>query len=186
MRAACSRSQARAFLRRAAPAATAAASPTPEPSSGTPAHTPAQERLPAASSSHDETAWRTAVAANTIAGFNEYLQASPAGAHSEEAQLQIAVLILASPAKSKAYDGQWLTRVTCPTFGRAQNYSMELAGEVKDGAYHARVGAAGEAGSLAIDGKIGADGTSALLARGAVGSTASSGGTAVGTPMSTT
>jgi len=100
----------------------------------------------------------------------------------EEAQLQIADLILASPTKSKAYDGRWLTRVTCASLGRAQSYSMELSGEVKDGAYHARVGTVGEAGSLVIDGKIVSDGSAALLAKGSVGSTATSGGTAVGTP----
>jgi hypothetical protein len=110
------------------------------------------------------------------------LQASPTGAHLEEAQLQIADLILASPTKSKAYDGRWLTRVTCPVSGRAQSYSIELFGEVKDGAYHGRTGTVGEPGSLVIDGKIVSDGSAALLAKGAVGSTASSGGTAVGTP----
>jgi class 3 adenylate cyclase len=157
-------------------------SPTREPSSATPTDTPPAETLSAASSSPDEAAWRTAVAANTFAGFNEYLQASPAGAHVEEAQLQIADLTLASPAKSKAYDGRWLTRISCPTFGRAQGYSTELSAEVKDGAYHARIGTVGEPGSLVIEGKIVSDGTSALLAKGSVGSTAASGGTAVGTP----
>jgi hypothetical protein len=53
---------------------------------------------------------------------------------------------------------------------------------VKDGAYNARIGTVGEPGSLLIDGKIIFDGTSALLAKGSVGSTAASGGTAVGTP----
>ena len=164
------------------PTTVAAPSLMPEQSSATPTRTPPAETLSAASPGPDEAAWRTAVAANTIVGFNEYLQASPAGAHVEEAQLQIADLILASPTKSKAYDGRWLTRVSCPTFGRAQSYSMELSAEVKDGAYHARVGTLSEPGSLVIDGKIVSDGTSALLAKGSVGSTATSGGTAVGTP----
>ena len=157
----------------------AAPSPTREPSSATPTDAPPAA---AASSSPDEAAWRTAVAANTLAGFNEYLQASPAGAHVEEAQLQIADLILTSSAKSRAYDGRWLTRISCPTFGRAQGYSTELSAEVKDGAYHARIGTVGEPGSLVIEGKIVSDGTSALLAKGSVGSTVASGGTAVGTP----
>ena len=157
-------------------------SATPQPSSATPTNTPPAETISAASPSPDEAAWRTAVAVNTLAGFNEYLQASPAGGHIEEAQLQIADLILASPTKSNAYDGRWLTRISCPTFGRAQGYSTELPAEVKDGAYNARIGTVGEPGSLLIDGKIIFDGTSALLAKGSVGSTAASGGTAVGTP----
>jgi class 3 adenylate cyclase len=161
------------------PAPDAPPSPTREPSSVTPAYTPPAETL---SATPDEVAWRTAMAANTLAGFNEYLQVSPAGAHAEEAQLQIADLILASPTNSKAYDGRWLTRISCLTFGRAQGYSTELSAEVKDGAYHARIGTVSEPGSLVIDGKIVSDGTSALLAKGYVGSTAASGGTAVGTP----
>src|SRR5208283_5428057 len=112
---------------------------------------------------------------------NEYLNAWPAGAHVEEAQLRIADMILASPIKSKIYDGKWLTRISCPTFGRAQGYSVELSAEVKDGAYHAGIGIAGDPGSLVVDGKIGSDGTAALLAKGFVGSAAQSGGMIVGT-----
>jgi class 3 adenylate cyclase len=154
----------------------------PEPSPATPHNTPPSETLSAAPSSPDEAAWRIAAAANTIAGFNEYLQASPVGAHVEEAKLQIADLILASPTKSNAYDGKWLTMMSCPAFGRAQGYSQELSAEVKDGAYHARLGTIGEPGSVIIDGKIVSDGTSALFAKGFVGSTATSGGSALGTP----
>jgi class 3 adenylate cyclase len=164
------------------PATPVAPSPAPEPSLATPPRTPPSERLSAAPLSPDEAAWRTAVAANTIAGFNEYLRASPAGAHSEEARLQIADLTLSSPTKSNAYDGRWSTMISCPAFGRAQGYSQELSAEVKDGAYHAHLGTVGEPGSVVIDGKILSDGTSALFAKGTVGSTAASGGSAVGTP----
>jgi hypothetical protein len=72
--------------------------------------------------------------------------------------------------------------MSCPAFGRAQGYSQELSAEVKDGAYHARLGTIGEPGSVIIDGKIVSDGTSALFAKGFVGSTATSGGSALGTP----
>jgi hypothetical protein len=110
------------------------------------------------------------------------LQGSPAGAHAEEAKLQIADLILASPAKSSAYDGRWSTIISCPAFGRAQGYSQELSAEVKDGAYHAILGKVGESGSVVIEGKIVSDGSSALFAKGTVGSVAASGGSSVGTP----
>jgi class 3 adenylate cyclase len=150
-----------------------AALTSPPPSSPVPAVTPMSE---------DETAWRNAAAANTIAGFNEYLQGSPAGAHAEEAKLQIADLILASTAKSNAYDGRWSTIISCPAFGRAQGYSQELSAEVKDGAYHAILGKVGEPGSVVIEGKIVSDGSSALFAKGTVGSVAASGGSSVGTP----
>ena len=165
----------------ASPLSQAEKSPVkPAPSAPSQARSP--ETASAAPFNSDEGAWRTAVAANTVAGFNEYLQASPAGAHVEEAKLQIADLILASPTKSNAYDGRWSTIMSCPAFGRAQGYSQELSAEVKDGAYHAHLGTIGEPGSLTIDGKIVADGTSALFAKGSVGSTATSGGSAVGTP----
>jgi class 3 adenylate cyclase len=157
-----------------------APSATPQPSPATPLNAPPASA--AAPSNPDEAAWRTAVAANTIAGFNQYLQASPAGAHAEEAKLQIADLILSSPTKSKAYDGKWSTIISCPAFGRAQGYSQELSAEVTDGAYHAILGRVGEPGSVVIDGKIVSDGTSALFAKGSVGSTATSGGVALGTP----
>jgi len=152
------------------------------PNSSAPLNAPASPTFSAAPSSSDEPAWRTAVAANTVAGFNEYLQASPAGAHAEEAKLQIADLILASPTKSKAYDGRWSTIISCPAFGRAQGYSQELSAEVKDGAYYAILGKVGEPGSVVIEGKIVSDGSSALFAKGTVGSTATSGGTPVGAP----
>jgi class 3 adenylate cyclase len=171
-------------------AATSAATPSPlsqpvkpavKPEPSAPLQAPASEKLSAAPSSPDEAAWRTAVAANTIVGFNEYLQASPLGAHAEEAKLQIADLILTSPTKSNAYDGRWSTMISCPAFGRAQGYSQELSAEVKDGAYHAQLGTIGEPGSVVIDGKIISDGTSAIFAKGTVDSTATSGGSAVGT-----
>jgi hypothetical protein len=160
----------------------AAPSPLSQPAklAVTPDTPPAETPSPAPSSP-DETAWRTAVAANTIAGFNDYLQVSPAGGHAEEARLQIADLILSSPVRSKAYDGRWSTIISCPAFGRAQGYSQELSAEVKDGAYHAHLGTVGEPGSLVIDGKVISDGASALLAKGSVGSTAASGGSPVGT-----
>jgi class 3 adenylate cyclase len=164
------------------PTPVVAPSPAPEPPLATPPRIPPSETPSAAPFSPDEAAWRTAVAANTIAGFNEYLRASPAGAHAEEAKLQIADLILSSPTKSNVYDGRWLTMISCPAFGRALGYSQELSAEVKDGVYHGGLGTIGQPGSVVIDGKIVSDGTSALFAKGSVGSTIVSGGSAVGTP----
>lgn len=148
-----------------------AAPPAPEPPAAPPNRSAPPESSPAAtlSADADDTAWRAATAADTIAALNDYLKASPAGAHVEEAQLQIADLILASPAKSKAYDGRWSATISCPASGRAEGYISELSSEVKDGAFHASIGNAGEAGSLILDGKIGADGAAAFVARGFAG-----------------
>ena len=100
----------------------------------------------------------------------------------KEAQLQIADLILASAVKSKAYDGRWSARLSCPASGRSEGYISELSAEVKDGAFHAALGNAGEAGSLIVDGKIGADGAAAFVVRGLTGSRGTSGGLPPGTP----
>jgi hypothetical protein len=185
----------------ATPAATPAPSPPPvaspakpEPPAPSPpaapaapppqAATPPPASPPAATPSSDEAAWQTAAAANTIAAFNDYLKAFSAGAYAEEAQLKMAELILASPMKSKTYDGRWLTTISCPAFGRAQGYTTEFSAEVRDGAYHAHVGSAGEPGSLVVDGKIVSHGAAAFFAKGLIGSTALSGGTPAGVPYS--
>ena len=171
------------------PTAQATAPPAPEPPAAPPAPPPAPpsrsappESSPAATLGADDTAWRAATAADTIAALNDYLKASPAGAHVEEAQLQIADLILASPAKSKAYDGRWSATISCPASGRAEGYISELSAEVKDGAFHASIGNAGEAGSLILDGKIGADGAAAFVARGFAGAHGAPRGMPLGTP----
>jgi TIR domain len=164
-----------------APVQIAAPSSTPEPSTPPPT-TSSAETHAASPPTADEAAWQAAFAANAVTAFNEYLKVSPTGAHAEEAQMRIAGLILDSPIKSNAYDGKWLTSITCPSFGRAQAYAQELTGDVKDGAYHGHVGAAGEAGSLVVDGKITSEGAVALLAKGFVGSRAASGGRPLGTP----
>jgi TIR domain len=173
------------------PTAQAAAPPAPEPPAAPPApESPAAppsrsappESSPAATLSADDTAWRAATAADTIAALNDYLKASPAGVHVEEAQLQIADLILASPAKSKSYDGRWSATISCPASGRAEGYISELSAEVKDGAFHAGLGNSGEAGSLILDGKIGADGAAAFVARGFAGARGRPRGMPLGTP----
>jgi TIR domain len=151
------------------PTAQATAPPAPEPPAAPPNRSATKDSSPAATRSADDTAWRAATAADTIAALNDYLKASPAGAHVEEAQLHIADLILASPAKSKAYDGRWSATISCPASGPAEGYISELSAEVKDGAFHASIGNAGEAGSLILDGKIGADGAAAFVARGFAG-----------------
>jgi hypothetical protein len=164
------------------PPTQATAPPAPEPSAAPPSRSAPPESSPAATLSADDTAWRAATAADTIAALNDYLKASPAGAHVEEAQLQIADLILASPAKSKAYDGRWSATISCPASGRAEGYISELSAEVKDGAFHAGIGNAGEAGSLILDGKIGADGAAAFVARGFAGARGRPRGMPLGTP----
>ena len=164
------------------PPTQATAAPAPEPPAAPPSRSAPPESSPAATLGADDTAWRAATAADTIAALNDYLKASPAGAHVEEAQLQIADLILASPAKSKAYDGRWSARISCPASGRAEGYISELSAEVKDGAFHASIGNAGEAGSLILDGKIGADGAAAFVARGFAGAHGAPRGMPLGTP----
>jgi hypothetical protein len=85
------------------------------------------------------------------------------------------LLLLAGPAcaaaaGAPAYDGHWLTTVSCPQFHDALGYAYSFVSEVRDGRLHGLHGKEGEAGSLQVDGRIEDDGTSHLLARGLTGS----------------
>jgi hypothetical protein len=166
------------YLRPSAKTLSAAAPPpaqtaAPAPPVQTAAPTPPPEPPPAPKLSPDETAWQTAQGAATIAAFRDYLKAFPAGAHAQEAELQIADLTLAAPTiKSKNFDGTWLTTYTCASVGPTLGYSNQFSAQVKDGEYHGLKGKEGERGSLSLDGKIAPDGTAAFLGKGVVGSSA--------------
>jgi hypothetical protein len=130
--------------------------------------------------SGDEVAWSIAVRVGTAAAFNEYLKAFPTGAHAQEAQLRIADLT-ALAAHSKNFDGTWLTTISCANRERLLGYTIQFSAQVKDGDYHGLSGTEGTPASLMLDGKIQADGTGSLFAKGLVGSIAAA-GVPIGTP----
>jgi hypothetical protein len=120
-----------------------------------------------------------------MASFSDYLKAFPGGTHAQEAKLRYLDAVLADPTPSKAFDGTWLTTWTCPAAGSALGYSYQFPAQVKDGKFHAQQGAAGERGSLILDGKIEPDGTAAFFGNGVVGASAYAvGNVAAGRPFS--
>jgi hypothetical protein len=77
---------------------------------------------------------------------------------------------LSSAEDNQRFDGMWQTTVSCAAARDALGYSFRFVSTVKDGVFHGLHGAAGEPGSLQIDGKIGADGVGKLYANGRTGS----------------
>jgi hypothetical protein len=142
--------------------------------------TPAPPAAPPADP--DEAAWSTASGAPTIAALHGYLKAFPAGVHAQEAQLQLANLIIGGPATAKTFDGAWDTMWTCTNVGNFPGYSYRFTGQVKDGTYHGLRGVKGQPSSLDLNGKIQPDGTAAFFGELIVGSSVVALGAPRGTP----
>jgi hypothetical protein len=136
---------------------------------------------PARAADSDESTWEAANSANTRAAFGDYIKAFPAGMHLQEAQLQIAMLILNAPATGLAFDGDWQTTWICPNVGRYLGYSYQFEGHVKNGVYHGVKGQAGTPSSMVLDGKIESDGAAAFAGEVIVGSSLVGLGAARGT-----
>jgi hypothetical protein len=68
------------------------------------------------------------------------------------------------------FDGIWQTTVSCEAARDALGYSFRFDSEIKDGVFHGLHGTAGEPSSLQIDGKVRADGSAELYAKGRTGS----------------
>lgn len=68
------------------------------------------------------------------------------------------------------FDGNWLTKLTCPAKGNTEGYTWQFPSVIQNSNYHGERGTAGQPGYLAIDGKIGNDGAAKLTANGIVAS----------------
>ncbi|MFZ1915963.1 MAG: hypothetical protein WAU58_00190 [Terriglobales bacterium] len=91
--------------------------------------------------------------------------------------LVLAVLILlgasVAMAQSSAggpFDGNWLTKLTCPAKGSTEGYTWQFPGVVQNSSFRGERGTAGEPGYLLIEGKIKEDGKAKLSANGIVAS----------------
>jgi len=162
----------------AKPKQIAAAAPPP-PVAAAPVAAPPP--APSAPANSDETAWQSAVAANSREGFAVYLKTYAGGVHAQEAQLHLAQVILNAPASGTDFDGNWQTSWTCPNLGQYPGYSYQFVAQVKNGVLHGLKGVKGEPSSLAIDGKIEADGLAAFSGEIIVGSSLAGMGAARGT-----
>ena len=71
---------------------------------------------------------------------------------------------------SPRFDGQWLTKFTCPAKGNTEGYTWQFAGVIQNGNFRGEHGTAGEPGYLLIEGKIAEGGGAKLSATGIVAS----------------
>jgi len=63
------------------------------------------------------------------------------------------------PASTSVFDGAWAITFSCPPAGGALGYSYRVAAQITGGVLHGEKGEKGKPGWVAIDGKIGADGS---------------------------
>jgi len=68
------------------------------------------------------------------------------------------------------FDGNWLTKLTCPSKGNTEGYTWQFPSVLQNSNFHGERGTAGEPGYLLIEGKIAEDGSAKLSATGTVAS----------------
>jgi hypothetical protein len=78
------------------------------------------------------------------------------------------VLLPGISVSQERFDGNWLTRLTCPAKGNTEGYTWQFASVIQNSNFHGEHGTAGEPGYLLIEGKIANDGTAKLSATGIV------------------
>jgi hypothetical protein len=74
------------------------------------------------------------------------------------------------PPATGAFDGQWLTKLTCPEKGNTEGYTWQFASVIRNGNFHGEHGTAGEPGYLLLEGRIAENGAAKLSATGIVAS----------------
>ena len=57
------------------------------------------------------------------------------------------------------FDGNWLTKLTCPAKGSTEGYTWQFPSVIHNGNFHGERGTAGEPGYCTLDGAIKGDGT---------------------------
>jgi hypothetical protein len=68
------------------------------------------------------------------------------------------------------FDGNWATKLTCPSKGNTEGYSWQFASVIQNNNFRGEHGTAGQPGYLLIEGKIADDGSAKLSATGIVAS----------------
>ena len=84
--------------------------------------------------------------------------------------LGITGLIIFCSVAGERFDGQWLTKLTCPAKGNTEGYTWQFPSAVQSNNFRGEHGTANEPGYLLIEGKIGEDGSAKLSANGIVAS----------------
>jgi hypothetical protein len=77
---------------------------------------------------------------------------------------------LAQSSAGERFDGNWLTKLTCPAKGNTEGYTWQFPSVIQNSSFRGEHGTAGEPGYLLIEGKIAEDGKAKLSANGIVAS----------------
>jgi hypothetical protein len=77
---------------------------------------------------------------------------------------------LAQSVAGERFDGNWLTKLTCPAKGNTEGYTWQFASVIQNSNFRGDHGTAGEPGCLLIEGKITENGSANLSATGIVAS----------------
>ena len=88
-------------------------------------------------------------------------------------QLLVGCALMLLPGISVAgerFDGNWLTKLTCPAKGNTEGYTWQFPSVIQNSNFRGEHGTAGEPGYLLIEGKIAEDGSAKLSATGIVAS----------------
>ncbi len=88
-------------------------------------------------------------------------------------RLLAAIALIVLPAVSfgsDRFDGNWLTKLTCPPKGNTEGYIWQFPGVIQDSIFHGERGTIGQPGYFVIEGPIASDGNARLTANGIVGS----------------
>ena len=75
---------------------------------------------------------------------------------------------IAQSAAGERFDGNWLTKLTCPAKGNTEGYTWQFASVIQNSNFRGERGTAGQPGYLLIEGKIKDDGSAKLSANGVV------------------
>jgi hypothetical protein len=82
-----------------------------------------------------------------------------------------ALMLLAGVSVAgERFDGNWLTKLTCPPKGNTEGYAWRIPSVIQNNNFRGEHGTAGEPGYLLIEGKIAEDGSAKLAANGIVAS----------------
>lgn len=99
------------------------------------------------------------------ADFEAYLRQFPNGTFADLARQRLQAL--AAPAGAGAFDGTWLTTITCSDQpGGVRGYRLQFPSEVREGRILGQHGEAGKSGSATLSGRIGADGSASIQVKG--------------------
>ncbi len=111
--------------------------------------------------------------------FDRRANTTPKSLRKSEKSVRRAVFLLMSSAlmllagvsvAGERFDGNWLTKLTCPPKGNTEGYTWRIPSVIQNNNFRGEHGTAGEPGYLLIEGKINEDGSAKLSANGIVAS----------------